>query len=98
MSQLERDFQRNLVETIKSRFPGCVVLRNDPRTNPQGIPDLTVLYKSKWCCLECKRSNTASRRPNQDYYISMLNTMSYANFVYPENVEEVLNDMEYTFA
>lgn len=98
MAQDERYFQRNLVEMIKSRFPGCVVLRNDPRTNPQGIPDLTILYNSKWCCLECKKCRSASRRPNQEFYISKLNDMSYASFVYPENVEEVLDDMEHTFA
>lgn len=97
MAQLERYFQKELVESIQERFPGCVILRNDPRTNPQGIPDLTVLYKTRWCCLECKRGKTASRRPNQEYYISILNDMSYATFVYPENVKEVLDGMARAF-
>ena len=97
MAQLERDFQKELIKSIRKRFPGCVVLRNDPKTNPQGIPDLTVLYKTRWCCLECKRGEQASKRPNQDYYISTFNDMSYATFVYPENVKEVLDEMARTF-
>nr|DAH12812.1 MAG TPA: Nuclease [Caudoviricetes sp.] len=94
----EQEFQKNLVNEIKNRFPGCMVLRNDPRTNPQGIPDLTVLYRDRWCCLECKRKASASKRPNQEYYITKLNKMSYATFIYPENVKEVLDDMERSFA
>lgn len=62
-----------------------------------GFPDLLILYKNKWVALECKRSLTASHRPNQDYYISKLNSMSFASFVCPENKEEVLNAMEKAF-
>ena len=93
----ENEFQASLIKEIKERFPGAIVLKNDPNYI-QGMPDLTVLHSDGWAMLEVKRSKDASHQPNQDYYISMLNSMSYANFVYPENVEEVLNDMEHTFA
>ncbi len=92
----ESKFQHSLIEKIKTRFPGSVVLKNDPNYI-QGIPDLLVLYKQRWAALECKASGEASHRPNQDYYISSLNSMGYASFVYPENEEEVLDELSKVF-
>lgn len=94
--ELERKFQRELVTDIKTRFPGCIVTKLDPRYI-QGIPDLLVLHKDKWATLECKRSARAKRRPNQAYYVDKMNQMSFSRFVYPENKEEVLNDLSQTF-
>ena len=93
---LERDFQAKLIKELKSRFDGCVVLKNDPNYI-QGVPDLLVLYKNKWAALECKQSNSSSHRPNQDYYIGIMNDMSYAAFISPENKEEVLDALQSTF-
>lgn len=92
----ENRFQANLIKELKSEFPGIVVMKNDCNYI-QGIPDLTLLYNNKWAMLECKKSETASHRPNQDYYISKLNEMSYATFVSPENKEVVLNELRETF-
>ena len=50
---LENKFQANLIKELKERFPGCIVMKNDP-TYIQGIPDLLVLHKDKWASLECK--------------------------------------------
>ena len=55
MAKKECNFQHELIETIKSRFPGAIVLKNDANYI-QGIPDLTVFYGSHWATLECKRS------------------------------------------
>ena len=71
-------------------------MKNDP-TYIQGIPDLIVLYKNKWAMLECKRSKKERHRPNQDYYIEKMGKMSYASFIYPENKEEVLNELQRAF-
>ena len=38
----------------------------------QGLPDLLILYGEKWASLECKRSATAKKRPNQDYYVEKI--------------------------
>lgn len=92
----ESGFQASLINELKTRFPGCMVLKNDP-TYIQGIPDLLVLHNNKWAALECKRSLKSHHQPNQDHYISHMNEMSYAAFVCPENKEEVLNDLQQTF-
>lgn len=89
----ERAFQANLIKKLKDIFPGCVVLKNDPNYL-QGFPDLLILYGEHWAALECKRFEAAPRRPNQEYYIDILDSMSYAAFIYPENEEEVLNDIQ----
>ena len=92
----ESDFQGDLIEKIKSRLPGAIVTKLDARYI-QGIPDLLVLYKNKWATLECKRAANASHRPNQDYYVNKMNNMSFSRFIYPENKEEVLHDLEQAF-
>lgn len=96
MSKLERDFQSKLIKEIKERFPGCIVMKNDPNYI-QGIPDLTVLYEDKWAALETKRSNRATHRPNQDYYVDRLDKMSFSRFICPENKEEVLVELQSAF-
>ena len=92
----EGNFQSDLIDELEDRFPGCMVLKNDPNYI-QGIPDLLILYKKKWAALEVKRSENARHRPNQDYYVDLLNRMSFASFIFPENKEEVLNDLERSF-
>lgn len=88
----ERDFQRELKRELKNMFPGCIVSKLDPN-DIQGIPDLLILYENKWATLECKKSQKAKHRPNQDYYVDLMDSMSFSRFVYPENKEEVLNDL-----
>lgn len=96
MSKIESEFQSDLIKEIKGKFPGCIVTKIEP-VSYQGIPDLLILHKDKWATLECKRSSNARKRPNQDYYISKMNKMSFSRFVCPENKEEVLHDLEQAF-
>ena len=93
-SKLESGFQDKLRETLKQMFPGCMIFKMD---QIQGIPDLLILYKNKWATLECKKSARAMRRPNQEYYVGLMNKMSFSSFIYPENKEEVLNALQKTF-
>lgn len=86
---LENRFKTKLINEIESLFPGCIVTHLDP-TEIQGIPDLLVLYRDRWAALEGKRSANASVRPNQEYYVGIMNNMSFAEFIYPENKDEVL--------
>lgn len=89
----ENKFQAGLIKEIKLRFPGCIILKNDP-TYKQGIPDLLILYKKHWAMLECKKSADEPFRPNQELYLERLNYMSFASVIFPENKEKVLNEME----
>lgn len=92
----ESRFQRKLKEEIVERLPGAVVLKNDP-SHFQGVPDLTVLWKDRWALLEVKESKKASHRPNQDLYVEQFNKMSFSRIIFPENKEEVLDEMERSF-
>ena len=95
MSRLERDFQAKLIKELKVMFKGCIIIKNDPNYI-QGIPDLLILYNDRWAALEVKKSELASHRPNQEYYVNLMNEMSFASFIYPENKEEILYELQQT--
>lgn len=92
--KLESQFQSHLIKRIKSEFgeDNVIVLKNDP-TYIQGIPDLTILGKKRWAMLECKRSKKASHQPNQDFYIAKAARLSYGKFIYPEDEDEIMDDL-----
>lgn len=96
MSKLERDFQAKLVRELKELFPGCIVMKNDA-SYIQGIPDLLVLYKDKWASLECKKQANAKKQPNQEYYVGVMDEMSFSRIICPENKEEVLYELQQAF-
>lgn len=93
---LENKFKTKLVNEIEDMFPGCMVLHMDP-TEIQGIPDLLILHKDRWAALEGKKSAGAAHRPNQGYYVDKMDEMSFARFIYPENKEEVLDELREAF-
>ena len=93
---LENEFQSNLIKELKLIFPGCIVMKNDS-SYIQGIPDLLVLYKNKWASLECKKNASASKRPNQEYYVGLMDEMSFSRFICPENKDEILNELANKF-
>lgn len=92
----ESDFQKELKKEIKAMFPGCIITKLDS-SDIQGIPDLLVLHNDKWATLENKKKKNAHHQPNQDYYVEKMNSMSFSRFIYPENKEEVLNELRKTF-
>lgn len=91
--RLESGFQDRLIDILHERFPGCLTFKVDK----QGFPDLLILYCNKWAALECKRKRNADHQPNQDYWVDVMNRMSFAAFIFPENLEEVLNELEQSF-
>ena len=92
----ESQFQSKTIDEIKTRFPGAIVTKMDANYI-QGIPDVLILYKNKWATLEFKKSGSASHRPNQDYYVGLMNDMSFSAFIYPENKEKVLDELQQAF-
>lgn len=96
ISKLESKFQAELIKELKAIFPDCIVLKNDPNYI-QGIPDLTIFWNDRWATLEVKKDAIASHQPNQDYYVNRMNSMSFSTFIYPENKEEVLYELQQSF-
>lgn len=96
MGKLEKDFQAQLIKEIKTRFKGSIVTKLDS-SHIQGIPDLLILFGKHWATLEVKKSSNASHRPNQDYYVDLMNNMSFSSFISPETKEDVLNAMDEAF-
>lgn len=95
-TKLERDYQAALIERLRELLPGCFILKNDSGYL-QGVPDLLVLFRDRWAMLEVKPHERAVQQPNQEYYIDELNQMSFAAFIFPENEEDVLNDLQQAF-
>lgn len=93
---LESVYQSRLIKKIRRLLPDSYILKNDP-DYIQGVPDLIILYKDRWAALEVKASADADEQPNQGFYISELNHMSFAAFIYPENEEEVLYALQQSF-
>ena len=93
---LENKFQSKLIKELKEMFPGCIIMKNDS-SYIQGIPDLLVLFKNKWASLEVKKSANARRQPNQEYYVGLMNEMSFSKFISPENKDEVIKALRAHF-
>ena len=96
MARKESAFQARLIKELKNIFEGCAILKNDANYL-QGICDLVIFFGTHWAMLECKASKDSHRQPNQEYYVNKFNEMSYASFVYPENKDQVINDLKKIF-
>lgn len=97
MSKLESKFQKEFIDEVKARYPGCITLKNDS-SYIQGFPDWTVLYGDKWAVLEMKRERGARKQPNQEYYVDRLNNIGgFSRFVFPENKDEILDELDILF-
>lgn len=97
---LESKFQADLISDLKDMFPGCVVQKLDS-SYQQGIPDLLVLFGKRWAILEVKRKKPTREsdwEPNQQWFIEQFDRMSFSACIYPENAEDVLNDLQQTFS
>lgn len=61
---------------------------------PQGWPDITIIHKSgRWAFLEAKKSQNEPHQPNQDWYVDLLDNWGFAAFIYPENENEVIDEL-----
>ena len=89
---LENKFQAKLIKELKETFQDCIVMKNDS-SYIQGIPELIILYRDRWAALEAKKSARANRQPNQEYYVELMDQMSFARFICPENKDEVLDEL-----
>lgn len=96
MPPTEKIFERHLIEELEELFPGAFVLKMFPGYI-QGFPDRLIIYNDRWAAFEVKRTMHSRHQPNQAHYINLLDTMSYASFVYPENKEVFLHEIQRAF-
>jgi len=89
---LESNFQKKVIDEIQAMYPGAVILKNDPNYI-QGIPDWLILNNKRWAALEIKRSPRSGIQPNQPYWVDVLDAMSFARFLTPENKEDILHEL-----
>lgn len=97
MGRVETSFQARLVVKLRGLFPGSIVTLTDPN-HIQGIPDVLMLWRDTWAAFECKAHGKAKRQPNQPYYVTMMDAMSFAAFITPENEESVLGELQQALA
>lgn len=90
----ESAFQRELIKELEELYPDALIFKNETR---QGLQDLTILEGDRWALLECKASKDAPHQPNQDYYVEKANRMSFSRFIFPENKQEVLDELQQAF-
>jgi hypothetical protein len=93
----EGQYQARLIRKLKEMFPGCLILKNDPQYL-QGVPDVLILFYGRWGALEVKLALDGEIQANQSYYIEMMDRMSFASFICPENEDRVLYDLQRTLA
>ena len=86
-------YQNKLIKKLQNIFEGCYILKNDPQSN-QGIPDILMLWEDTWAMFEVKKSGNAHVQPNQRHYVNLFNEMSFCAFIYPENEDEVLHELQ----
>lgn len=96
MTALESKFKRDVTEELRGLFPGCFITKLDAG-DYQGVPDMLILFGSRWAVLEFKRGARSKRQPNQELYINRMNKMSFGSFISPENKEEVLDALKQAF-
>lgn len=89
----ENAYQAELIKTIRSILPGCIIQKLDPAYQ-QGIPDLLILFNDRWGTLEVKKSANEPFQPNQEFFIDQMNEMSFSSVIYPEIEEEVLRGLQ----
>lgn len=93
-TQGEGKYKTDLTKRIYELFGRevCDVIILDSR---QGLPDRLVVFEGGfWAFLEAKVSPTAKRQPNQSYYVERFGRMCFAAFIYPENEEAVLHELQ----
>ena len=95
---LESKFKAQLIERIEQEFPDMDLDFIRPKSYDRSKPDIIILGPSGlWAALEVKRAWDSPYQPNQEPTIERMSKKGYAKFVFPENLSEVLDDLERLF-
>lgn len=90
---LESVIQASIIKELKRQYPGAVVLKTDP-SHIQGFPDLLFLQNRFWAALEVKRAEHSVCQSNQEYWVDRLDQLSFSRFIYPSNLDRVLDELD----
>lgn len=95
MSKLEKEYEQAFCKEVRGWDKSIRVYKNDPSSTAQGVPDRIVLFDGKFAMLEFKRSKSAVKQANQDWYVDFYNANNgFARFVSPENGEEIKKELK----
>ena len=93
MAKLENRYQEDLIDRLETIFPECLIMKSDANYR-QGIPDIAIYDGPFYAILEVKKDSEAKHQPNQDWYINHFLTMgAYAAFIFPENEDQILDEV-----
>lgn len=92
---LEGAYKTALTKRINKRWGSRVVVVRLDSALKQGVPDMLLLFHGGfWAALEGKTSAKSKIQPNQPYYVDLMDKLCFAAFIYPENEEAVLNELQ----
>lgn len=90
---MEAKLQTEIIKYLKKK--GCYVIKTKPGPGvPTGCPDIIFLFEGFWGAIECKASKLARFQPLQKETLEKFNEWSFAKAVYPENWQEVKQELE----
>lgn len=88
----EKKVQDTIIKLLKSK--GCYVIKTHPGLGtPVGVPDIIFFKRDFYGGIECKKSKEAPWRPLQMETLGMFKKWSYGRAVYPENIEDVMEEL-----
>lgn len=89
----EVSVQQKAIKYLKSK--GCWVMKTHPGLGtPTGTSDIFFCKEGFYGWLECKASAKAPFRPLQREFIEKMDAWSFARAVYPENLDEVIAELD----
>lgn len=89
----EADFQAKAIKWLRSKGFKCFKQQMNATTRV-GTPDLFIFNEGFWGWIEFKKSKNSPKRPGQEQNIAWAQENSWGEFVYPENWEQIKEELE----
>lgn len=91
---LENKWKKTKLFPRLRKISNCEFFTKEARSI-SGIPDIIGCINGRFFALEVKRSEKSKRSALQEYFIKNYNIVGgYCMFVYPENLERVIAELE----
>lgn len=89
---LESEVQKQFIDWVYNAFPEAIVMKNDA-SYLLGVPDLTIIVRSRWAFIETKKCSNSHKQPLQEDYIQYADTWAFGAFVDKDNAYRVFNEL-----